>query len=57
MTERMGGRNVISSARFADDIVIVTNNKHLISIIMSSLTTFLMVRGLSLSETKTNTFP
>lgn len=57
MIERKGTRNVISLVRYADDIVIITNNVDLTAVIMSTLTSFLNSRGLSLSETKTKIFP
>jgi retron-type reverse transcriptase len=55
--EKRGSRNTISIVRFADDIIIVTNNQELTSIIMSNLNSFLKDRGLSLSETKTRIIP
>lgn len=55
--ERKGGRNVVSCIRYADDIIIVTNNKELLNIIFSDLNTFLSERGLSLSEVKTKVIP
>ena len=55
--ERLGGRNTISLVRFADDIIIVTNNANLTEIIMKTLTSFLNTRGLTLSDTKTKIFP
>jgi len=53
MIERPAGRNVISYVRFADDVIIVTNNAELVKVIMVELKNFLEVRGLWLSDTKT----
>jgi retron-type reverse transcriptase len=55
--ERASGRNTVSVVRFADDFIVVSNNKELKSTILNVLKTFLYQRGLVLSDTKTKIFP